>query len=215
MPISFMAGAPSMNGLMEMEAIMAPRVDAVTQAYGHGAFGALVGAGFEFTGVNRFMEGYYGVSLEGNLLSTGQSTLSLAMGGLQIAAFGATARVGDFAGEASGLRTWQGAGMSAENALRIQNAATRTNQQIIVVGSRARGTPNPMSDWDYIFTGPSRARNSAAGSVPRGAAGGEVNASGIESGIDRFQSYNPKAPNYRVVDPSEPHVTFDPRSKRQ
>lgn len=67
-----------------------------------------------------------------------------------------------------------------------------------------------MSDWDYIFSGASRERISAGSSVPRGAAGGEVNASGVETGIDRFQSYNPNAPNYQVLDPSRPHVIFNP-----
>ena len=101
--------------------------------------------------------------------------------------------------------------MSASDALRIQNAANRTGQQITVVGSRANGTATAMSDWDYIFSGASRERISAGSSVPRGAAGGEVNASGVETGIDRFQSYNPNAPNYQVLDPSRPHVIFTPK----
>jgi hypothetical protein len=36
---------------------------------------------------------------------------------------------------------------------RIQNAADRTGQRITVVGSRAEGTANPFSDWDYILSG--------------------------------------------------------------
>ncbi|MEG4322741.1 MULTISPECIES: hypothetical protein [unclassified Microcoleus] len=38
-----------------------------------------------------------------------------------------------------GVKTWQEAGISPEAARRIQNAADRTKQTIIVVGSRAKG----------------------------------------------------------------------------
>jgi hypothetical protein len=110
-----------------------------------------------------------------------------------------------------GLRTVEQAGISAGDALRIQNAANRTGQQITVVGSRARGTAGPLSDWDYILSGPSRARGSAARSIPRGQAGGEIGASGRETGIDIFQNYNPRAPGYSVLDPDLPHVIFTPR----
>jgi RHS repeat-associated protein len=37
--------------------------------------------------------------------------------------------------------------------LRIQNAATRINKSITVVGSRAKGTANAYSDWDYVIEG--------------------------------------------------------------
>jgi hypothetical protein len=106
----------------------------------------------------------------------------------------------------SGLRTWQQANISPADALRIQNAATRTKQQIIVVGSRAEGTANSISDWDYIFTGNSAQRHSAASSVPRGVAGGELN----RPGIDILQNYNPNAINYFELDVTRPHVVFMP-----
>ena len=111
----------------------------------------------------------------------------------------------------TGLRTVDQAGISASDALRIQNAADRTGQQITVIGSRAGGTADAMSDWDYIFSGPSAARHSAASSVPIGNAGGAIRASGAESGIDIFQSYNPAAPGYQVLDPNLPHVIFTPK----
>jgi hypothetical protein len=116
------------------------------------------------------------------------------------------------AGQAGrGLRTAEQAGISPADARRIQNAANRTRQEIIVIGSRARGTSNPLSDWDYILTGPSRARGSASRSIPRGEAGGAVGPSGRETGIDVFQNYNPRAPDYLELDPSDAHVIFSPR----
>jgi RHS repeat-associated protein len=62
---------------------------------------------------------------------------------------------------ASGSRTAEQAGISAGDAARIQNAANRTNQEIIVVGSRASGTSKLTSDWDYILSGNSVQRHSA------------------------------------------------------
>ena len=111
---------------------------------------------------------------------------------------------------ATGLRTADQAGISASDALRIQNAANRTGQQITVVGSRAAGTSGPMSDWDYIFSGPSAARHSAASSVPVGEAGGAIGASGTESGIDIWQNFNPAGRNYTTLDPTRPYVIFTP-----
>ncbi|HTE42060.1 MAG TPA: RHS repeat-associated core domain-containing protein, partial [Steroidobacteraceae bacterium] len=110
----------------------------------------------------------------------------------------------------SGLRTAEEAGMSARDILRIQNAANRTHQDIIVIGSRARGVRYP-NDWDYILTGPSRARGSAASSLPRGLSGGEMSASGNWTGIDIFQNYNPVARNFLERNPKLPHVIFTPR----
>ncbi|WP_142249226.1 RHS repeat domain-containing protein [Bradyrhizobium sp. UNPF46] len=112
---------------------------------------------------------------------------------------------------ASGARTPAQAGISSGDALRIQNAANRTQQQITVVGSRAAGTAKPTSDWDYIMSGSSRARHSASGSVPRGTSGGGVNASGRETGIDIFQTYNPNAPSYNLLRKDLPHVIFEPQ----
>lgn len=111
----------------------------------------------------------------------------------------------------TGLRTVEQAGMAPSDALRIQNAANRTHQRITVVGSRAEGTAGPLSDWDYIFSGPSHARPSAKTSVPRGKAGGELDIFGRETGIDRWQDYNPGAPGYNPLDPLRPHVIFGPQ----
>ena len=95
-------------------------------------------------------------------------------------------------------------GISSSDALRIQNAANRTQQNITVVGSRASGTAGPNSDWDYIMSGNSAQRHSAASSVPRGVCGGENN-----MGIDIFSSYA-NGPNPVSIDRSKPYVEFFP-----
>jgi hypothetical protein len=95
--------------------------------------------------------------------------------------------------------------------LRIQNAANRTRQDITIIGSRARGTANPMSDRDYIMGGPTKARHSASSSVPRGTSGGAVNSMGRETGIDIFQIQNPQAPGYTQLNSTLPHVIFTPQ----
>ena len=89
-------------------------------------------------------------------------------------------------------------------AKRIQNAANRTNQKITVVGSRASGTAGPNSDWDYIMSGNSAQRHSAASSVPCGVWGGENN-----TGIDIFSSY-PGSPNPVILDRSRLYIEFFP-----
>ncbi|GIF06909.1 hypothetical protein Asi03nite_44470 [Actinoplanes siamensis] len=79
-----------------------------------------------------------------------------------------------------------------------------------MVGSRAGGTANPASDWDYILSGPSRARGRAANSLRRGTGDGE----GSGRGRDIFQDYNPNAPAYTTLDPNLPHDIFLSRRSR-
>ena len=110
----------------------------------------------------------------------------------------------------SGLRTWQEAGISPSDALRIQNAANKSGQEIIVVGSHAKGTASITSDWDYILSGNSSKRHSVRNSLQRGTHGGEINSMGNETGIDIWQNYNPKAKYYNPLDVSKPHVIFSP-----
>ena len=43
--------------------------------------------------------------------------------------------------------------ISKGEALRIQNAATKINKTISVVGSRAAGKAGAYSDWDYVIKG--------------------------------------------------------------
>lgn len=92
--------------------------------------------------------------------------------------------------------------ISSNDSKRIQNAANRTHQVIVVVGSRAAGTATDISDWDYIMSGNSAQRHSAASSVPRGIAGG---ANG--SGIDIMTSY-PNSPHSVIIDRSRPYIIF-------
>ncbi|WP_438006702.1 RHS repeat-associated core domain-containing protein [Sorangium sp. So ce321] len=124
------------------------------------------------------------------------------------ASFGAGLGAGPRAGgEASG-------GVQAETVLgraavqRLQNAADRTGQRIVVIGSRASGKAGTMSDWDYILSGNSAKRHSAARSIPRGLAGGENG-----TGIDIWQDFNPRAPNYNPLDPTRPFIVFNPKSR--
>ncbi|BBC32838.1 YD repeat [Streptomyces graminofaciens] len=108
-----------------------------------------------------------------------------------------------------GFRTASDAGIRANDAKRIQNAADKTGQAIIVVGSRAgNGNLNPTSDWDYILTGPSRARSSVKNSLPQGMGDGE---GGSGRGRDFYQSYNPNAKQYTELDRDRPYVVFEPR----
>ncbi len=92
-------------------------------------------------------------------------------------------------------------------ATQIQNAADRTGQTITLIGSQAAGTAGLDSDWDYILSGNSAQRHSAASSLPQGTSGGEV----YRPGIDIFQDYNPNAPGYNPLDPTRPHIIFYPR----
>lgn len=59
--------------------------------------------------------------------------------------------------------------IAPKDRVRIQNAVNRTKVRVTVVGSRARGTPGPVSDWDYVLKGGnSRSRHSIKSSLPSG-----------------------------------------------
>jgi RHS repeat-associated protein len=92
--------------------------------------------------------------------------------------------------------------IAASDAMRIQNAANRTNTTITVVGSRAAGTAKATSDWDYVLTpgpgAPSRLEHSLRSSLPAGPRGlGEPRNLEFHDG---------------PVDISRPHVTFPPQN---
>jgi hypothetical protein len=87
------------------------------------------------------------------------------------------------------------------NVIRIQSIATKYNIEITVVGSRAKGTANAFSDWDYIITGgTSKTRNSALYQLPR-------NLNAAKDGISRSGSEILKGVK---VDPNLPHIIFKP-----
>lgn len=88
----------------------------------------------------------------------------------------------------------------------IQTFADRKGVEVVVVGSRAAGTAGPRSDFDYLIGGNSRTRYDARRVLPRGIAGGEANASGMETGIDVFNA------NKVQLDRSKPHIIFQPNA---
>ena len=94
--------------------------------------------------------------------------------------------------------------LSKEDQLRIQRFANTYDTDVHVVGSRAKGTAGPKSDYDYILGesgGNSRLRQKARGELPRGNAGGEIHPTRGETGIDVFNE---------PVDPSRPHIKIRP-----
>ena len=93
--------------------------------------------------------------------------------------------------------------INQRDAARIQAVADKIQRPIHVVGSRAAGTTNPLSDWDYVIPGAnSSIRHTARKYLPRGIAGGEIGGSGIESGIDIFND---------PLIPELPYISFFPR----
>jgi hypothetical protein len=88
--------------------------------------------------------------------------------------------------------------LSQGDVTRIQNAADRAGVRITVVGSRAKGTAGPTSDYDYILSGgTSRSRHSLKASLPAGPSG---------LGEPRNQDFHPEP-----VDTTQPFITFTPR----
>ncbi len=92
--------------------------------------------------------------------------------------------------------------LSSEDQQKIQRFADKRDVEVTVVGSRAAGTSNALSDYDYIVGGNSRKRNHAKRELPSGIDGGAAG-----SGIDVF---NPKKSPF---EPSRPHIIFRPRLK--
>lgn len=86
---------------------------------------------------------------------------------------------------------------------RIQAIADKYNLEITVVGSRAKGTNNEYSDWDYIIKGGnSKTRSSALFQLPKNpkaTKGGEMRAGSEElKGVE--------------VDENLPSINFSPKS---
>jgi hypothetical protein len=69
---------------------------------------------------------------------------------------------------------------------RIQRAANKSGAKINLIGSRAAGTAEATSDFDYIVEGNERQIHRARSLLPRGTQGGEQSASGADTGIDVF-----------------------------
>ncbi len=90
--------------------------------------------------------------------------------------------------------------ISSQDFLRIQNAVNRTGIQVTVVGSRATGKIDAMSDWDYVLppntTG--RKTHNIRSSLPEGPR---------RLGDGRNQDFH-NGP----VDPYQPFITFPPKN---
>jgi len=83
-------------------------------------------------------------------------------------------------------------------AQRIQNAADRIGKRSDVVGSRARGAPNP-DDWDYVIEGLTKCeKDKIKNSLP----GAPNRTEGTPSKFDFLET----------LDPSRPHITLFPRN---
>ncbi len=85
---------------------------------------------------------------------------------------------------------------------KIQLFSNRKGVEVIVFGSRASGTATKQSDFDFIVFGNSKIRGSARREFPKGVAGGEISASGRETGIDVFSKEILSDPDF-LFDPSK------------
>ena len=89
--------------------------------------------------------------------------------------------------------------MSKSELLRIENAATRINKPINVIGSRATGRAGAYSDWDYVIEGiNSRNWSTIKNSLP----GARSVLDNTPRNIDLFRG---------PLDPTKPYITIYPR----
>gem|GEM_PF-2713357 len=94
--------------------------------------------------------------------------------------------------------------LSPRQLARIQAVAEKRGLDISVVGSRAEGTADGASDWDYILKGGnSKARHSAMRELPS-------NPNASKGGDFRLGSEDLRGVD---VDPELPHINFTPTKK--
>jgi hypothetical protein len=99
-------------------------------------------------------------------------------------------------GGAGGARTAAQAGLTPNQATRIQNAADRIGRPIYLVGSRARGVRT--GDWDYVIPSvPKRLWSKIRNSLP----GEEMRLETGKTAVELFRS---------PLKPDLPHVPFIP-----
>jgi len=89
--------------------------------------------------------------------------------------------------------------LSVSDFNRIENAATRINKPITVVGSRASGTANAYSDWDYVIEG---LTNSDWKKIKNSLPGSKSVINNTPRNIDIFTT---------PVNPDLPSITIHPR----
>jgi RHS repeat-associated protein len=146
-----------------------------------------------------------GTHVDGSPIQPGDYTKALGEGLVDLLAIkGAKALDAGAGPDATTPKAGGGASLdniSPGDTQRIQNAATRTGQEIHVVGSQAAGTAGPLSDWDYIVpNASSRTVHSLSSSLPEGPK--------LGIGTPRNQDFLPGP-----LDPAKPHVTFTPKPK--
>ncbi|MEU8416961.1 RHS repeat-associated core domain-containing protein [Amycolatopsis japonica] len=89
--------------------------------------------------------------------------------------------------------------ISISEQTRIQNVANRIGKPVSLVGSRARGSATPISDWDYVIEGiNSRTRSRIRTSLPAG----DVTLGPVQSRLDIFNG---------PLNQNQPFITFYPR----
>ena len=113
----------------------------------------------------------------------------------------ATASAGTGATAVEGIEVGGGASLrnlAPGEITRIQNAANRFGTDITVVGSRASGRANPLSDWDFITTAP----NKVLQSLPRG-----------DSQVLRSMGRDPSEILRTTVNKNQPYITFSPKGR--
>lgn len=88
--------------------------------------------------------------------------------------------------------------LNAGDVLRIENAATKIGKPITVVGSRASGTANAFSDWDYVIEG---LNNKSWKKIKNSLPGSKSTLGNTPRNIDIFKS----------LDSKKPYITINPR----
>jgi len=142
------------------------------------------------TGSRAIAEGVdLGLNVSGGLYAGYQFGVRAA-GSTATATF-ATSETGPIVGGGASLEN-----LSVATRARIQVWVDTHGTNVTVVGSRARGTADAFSDYDYLIGGTSRLRASAKWQLPKGAVG---------PGIDVFNE------NDFPLVPGKPHIIFLPR----
>ena len=85
--------------------------------------------------------------------------------------------------------------------LNVNNAATRIGKEIHLVGSRAKGTANAYSDWDYVIEG---ITNKNWKKIKNSLPGAKSFLDNTPRRIDLF-----KVP----LDVTKPYITFYPKKR--
>lgn len=171
--------------------------------FGSPALFGVVGFGDMGEGEDSFLPMSQGGGSDiGRPLSTGAINPDYTIEGITFPIFGflKALRIGTYAAKGGANLVDDAASViSKGDYLRIQNAATKINKPITVVGSRASGTAKAYSDWDYVISGlNSRNWSTIKNSLP----GSRSILDNTPRNIDIF-----KGP----LDVTKPHIIINPR----